>query len=336
MLGQATTETGCLGHLDDPPPVLIYLLVAAWRISFPRPAGWLRSLWQPRETRFQGHVRFWVRKASAPEDYTLENLCVPEWQLFLREVGPGPLDTEHAAGLLQLDANEWTMDRREALTSMPFGQRMLQGLIYCFSLIMVIICAAAITKLTDLTNEERSQLPWYRADLLAEVQAYLKPTSAYAPSPSAIGSIRLSSTSPASPSPPSSYEQLAAGCTAALSTTCMARLNQLYGRVASMQYGQGLQWSNTTARLLYERPIRTALQECSGSNAGPNATCGLQECLSCFCLGLSSVTTDDASDSRYDTAQQYCGQYINQYDLRTWGIRIGASLIVAALNWAIK
>ncbi|GLC71210.1 hypothetical protein PLESTF_001090500 [Pleodorina starrii] len=262
------------------------------------PSGWLGSLIQRSRDRFKGEHRFWVRQACAPDDYKFEDLAVSEWQLFAREVA-----------------------------------------INVAMLLLVAVCAAAIAKLTDISNQESSTLSWHTDRLLADSAASMllvatngSPGATNAdPNVAGAGNMFGGELMP----------QLEAFCTRQLRDTCRARLASEYGGLVTVTYGYGLEWVNATSRLLFERAVEEELV-CSTRTARTDGGCGLQGCLPCLCLGVSrngSVASMDAafvaSASESDT-ESVCSPYINYLDIRSWGIRLSISAVVALLNVAIK
>ncbi|KAG2430235.1 hypothetical protein HXX76_010333 [Chlamydomonas incerta] len=256
------------------------------------PNNWLSCIIQPRADRYLNNCRFWVRRAAAPDDYTLEHLAVAEWQLAAREV-----------------------------------------FVWVVTLVLVLLCAAAITKLTDVSNAESSTLKWYSSSL-------------YTNTATAVRTAKTAASVSAAAARANRTAQLSDFCFAELSTTCSqllsARINNTAG--VKLRWGSLPSWNSSLDRLLYERPLTAALQGCayglSASNGsgtvGAGAACGLQTCLPCMCLGVSvtpSVTTGAAGRV---SATQMCEPYVNQWDVRSWGIRLAISLVVAVLNAAIK
>ncbi|KAG2492376.1 hypothetical protein HYH03_009324 [Edaphochlamys debaryana] len=239
------------------------------------PSGWLASLVQPRADRYLGRHRFRLVHASAPEDYRLENLSVPEWQLVGREL-----------------------------------------VVWSITLVAVLLCAAIITKLTDISNQESATINW-------EVK-----------------SVRIDAALALRSGPSADLPGL---CSAELASNCSRELRGRFNSTVSVAYGQGLQWANATSRLLYERPVRTTLQYCSSGVGGARDAAARDEvdcaplsaCLPCLCLGLSSAVTSDGSPAGAD-AELTCDAYVNALDVRSWGVRLSISLVVAALNSAIK
>ncbi|KXZ44892.1 hypothetical protein GPECTOR_61g845 [Gonium pectorale] len=270
------------------------------------PNSWLTSLVQPRHQRFRERRRFWVRRAAAPEDYQFEHLAASEWQLVAREL---------AVNLV--------------------------------TLLLVLVCAAAITKLTDISNREGATVKWFwdylQADATSALNIYGRDTN-----PSLPPAARLSSSAamppPPSPVPDAEAERLQAFCTAQLAGGCSAQMAERFNGSVSLAWGVAPLWANATSRLLLERPARAALKACAlGTTARGSDACGLQMCLPCLCLGMSQAVTAPGADEGgvgsvawASEALTTCPAYINQLDVRTWGVRLSISAVVAALNAAIK
>ncbi|GFR43532.1 hypothetical protein Agub_g4628 [Astrephomene gubernaculifera] len=198
------------------------------------------------------------------------------------------------------------------------------------TLLLVLLCAAAITKLTDLRNQESSTIKWRTGKLISDSLTAMTAYPSSSKSPLPPSSLDTSSLA--------QYPGLADYCTRQLADTCTAQLQASYEGAVRLEFGLGLQWANTTARLLFERPVRAALQNCAaGSSSGIVAGCGLQACLPCLCLGLSlgdSVGVEGSAERNEVT--QTCSAFINQLDIRSWGIRLSIALVVACLNSNIK
>ncbi|KAG2447732.1 hypothetical protein HYH02_007192 [Chlamydomonas schloesseri] len=258
------------------------------------PNSWLSCLIQPRSDRYLNKCRFWVRRAAAPEDYTLEHLAVAEWQLAAREL-----------------------------------------FVWVVTLVLVLLCAAAITKLTDVSNAESSTLKWYSSTLYTNTAAAVRTGKS---------AVSVSTTTARA----NRTAQLSDFCSAELSTTCSQLLSARINNTASvrLRWGSLPLWNTSLDRLLFERPLTVALQGCAyglpaGGNAasgivGSGSACGLETCLPCMCLGVSETPSITTSAAGRVTATQICQPYINQWDVRSWGIRLAISLVVAVLNSAIK
>ncbi|PNH10237.1 hypothetical protein TSOC_003037 [Tetrabaena socialis] len=249
------------------------------------PNGWLSCVLQPLHERFQVRSRFWVKRASAPEDYKLEHLAVPEWQLAAREIA-----------------------------------------VNFVTLLLVLLCATVITKLTDMSNQESTSINWTSAKLTLDTTAAMIRGSTGAGGNS-------TSPSPSYGNATALHDELELFCTSQLKGSCTAELHKSYGGMVRLVYGSGLQWANATSRLIYERPVRAALQECATATSaaalleGGGVTCALQSCLPCLCLGMEASPPAEGPGA---TAAAAAAQQMS------WGIRLSISLVVAALNAAIK
>ncbi|GLI61617.1 hypothetical protein VaNZ11_004035 [Volvox africanus] len=263
------------------------------------PSGWLASLFQRRKDRFLLQHRFWVHQAAAPDDYQFEDLAVSEWQLFAREVA-----------------------------------------INVVMLLLVLLCASAIAKLTDISNQESYTVNFYKDRLVADSAAAMV---LYTNTNSSITSTHAGTEANASALLGSElYSQLEGFCSRQLQDSCMMRLQSEYFGLVRMDYGAGLTWVNATSRLLFERALQEEL-ECSTAASMQNDMCQLQGCLSCICLGIAlggPVTSEMGLGSSRNPSnsdvESTCSPYINQLDVRSWGIRLSISAVVAVLNSFIK
>eukprot|EP00198_Chlamydomonas_reinhardtii_P006097 XP_001695433.1 predicted protein [Chlamydomonas reinhardtii] len=207
--------------------------------------------------------------------------------------------------------------------------------VWIVTLVLVLLCAAAITKLTDVSNAESSTLNWYSSTLYTSTAAAVR-TAKTAASVSAAAA-RSNRTA-----------QLSDFCSAELSITCSQLLSARINTTAGVKLGWGAlpSWNSSLERLLFERPLTAALQGCAyglpasgtaGSGIiGSGAACGLETCLPCVCLGVAETPSLTTGAAGRVAATQICDPYIDQWDVRSWGIRLAISLVVAVLNAAIK
>jgi hypothetical protein len=87
-------------------------------------------------------------------------------------------------------------------------------------------------------------------------------------------------------------------CSAALPLACVPYFGSLLsGAGFTLSYGSLVQWQNTTAMLVQQRPLISALQSCAQAPSGQGCdtpllatTLALPACLPCYCLGLSQVS----------------------------------------------
>lgn len=222
----------------------------------------------------------------------------------------------------------------------------MQLFVWIVTLVLVLLCAAAITKLTDVSNAESSTLNWYSSTLYTSTAAAVR-TAKTAASVSAAAA-RSNRTA-----------QLSDFCSAELSITCSQLLSARINTTAGVKLGWGAlpSWNSSLERLLFERPLTAALQGCAyglpasgtaGSGIiGSGAACGLevreqreqgrlllllrwacslkttlcvvhppQTCLPCVCLGVAETPSLTTGAAGRVAATQICDPYIDQWDVR--------------------
>ena len=108
----------------------------------------------------------------------------------------------------------------------------------------------------------------------------------------------------------------------------------MYDSAVTFTYGSVMAWTNTTARLLYERPVVANMAACTAGSLDPECV-RLRGCYPCYCLGLANYSHND-DPTWQSLARLQCDPFIDQYSLHTWGIRIGISLVIAILNGLLK
>lgn len=188
-----------------------------------------------------------------------------------------------------------------------------QVLVRVIVLVIVLLCALVITKLSNISNQESTMLTWRGGALSASLRTAAEAApGTLGPNTTASEVIAMAAAAPA---------QL---CTAALAHMCTPALVSEYAAVGlNLTYGSLLGWANSTQRLLNDRPLRVQLQACAppqghAANATTASSCGpIQLCLPCYCHGLKarySSTPPGAVERPH--VDEYCAAYLDEYDLR--------------------
>ncbi|GIL83284.1 hypothetical protein Vretifemale_12126 [Volvox reticuliferus] len=174
----------------------------------------------------------------------------------------------------------------------------------------IVICAAFITWLSAASSKEARIIKWDMKELRAAIGIGM----------AKIGSISTSNTA----LDLASYDAFCASSMA----SCIAHVDEVFPAAAiNMTYGAEWSFSNATVRLLNERPIRQDLTKCAES-----VSCPASYCMPCYCLGLSSVSTDDATPEFLAHIKDACSTYWRPLDLRRQGIMIAISVVIAVIN----
>ncbi|PNW77912.1 hypothetical protein CHLRE_10g456600v5 [Chlamydomonas reinhardtii] len=273
------------------------------------PSGWWSSWFIRKQYRFPHggrSWRIWVEQAASPDDYRFENLSVR-----------------------------------------PRINMLIQLLTAFVMLVFIIICAAFITWLTDKSNTESRNLLWDDQKIVAPLSTYYNSTyvrNIVSAGRRMLGSVDLSK-----------YPNLKGMCEdTSLYANCSAIVNSNVNRdLTSAQFHMAFksEWTfgnaNSTTkadianskitRLLFERPVRKYLSECSET---PNATTcyiganlvDVSGCLPCYCYGLSLLNTQAATTDFINHVSDTCKQYWQPFDLQRDGIKVAISFVIAIIN----
>ncbi|KAG2433251.1 hypothetical protein HXX76_008319 [Chlamydomonas incerta] len=273
------------------------------------PSGWWSSWFIRKQYRFPhgGRTwRIWAEQAASPDDYRFENLSVR-----------------------------------------PRNNILIQLLTAFFMLVFIVICAAFITWLTDKSNTESRNLLWDDSKIVAPLQTYYNSTyvrTIVSAGRRMLGYVDLSQ-----------YQNLEGMCRdASLYSNCSAIVNSninrdLTGAQFNMSFKKEWTFGNASSttkadianskitRLLFERPVRKYLSECSES---PNATTcyiganlvDVSGCLPCYCYGLSLLNTQSATTDFINHVSDTCKQYWQPFDLQRDGIKVAISFVIAIIN----
>ncbi|GLC33556.1 hypothetical protein PLESTM_000084200 [Pleodorina starrii] len=175
----------------------------------------------------------------------------------------------------------------------------------------MLVCAALITWLSAESNKEARVISWDSGELRAAIGIGMAKTN-LAASPSATALDQAV------------YDSFCSGSMG----SCVAYVGDEFpGAALNMTYGSQWSFPNATARLLNERPVRQSLIKCAES-----VSCPASYCMPCYCLGLSSIPTDDATPEFLNHLKDACSDYWQPYDLRRQGIMIAISLVIAVIN----
>eukprot|EP00198_Chlamydomonas_reinhardtii_P009036 XP_001698373.1 predicted protein [Chlamydomonas reinhardtii] len=297
------------------------------------PSGWWSSWFIRKQYRFPHggrSWRIWVEQAASPDDYRFENLSVR-----------------------------------------PRINMLIQLLTAFVMLVFIIICAAFITWLTDKSNTESRNLLWDDQKIVAPLSTYYNSTyvrNIVSAGRRMLGSVDLSK-----------YPNLKGMCEdTSLYANCSAIVNSNVNRdLTSAQFHMAFksEWTfgnaNSTTkadianskitRLLFERPVRKYLSECSEAGSvrhvawifvklqtcgglnellTPNATTcyiganlvDVSGCLPCYCYGLSLLNTQAATTDFINHVSDTCKQYWQPFDLQRDGIKVAISFVIAIIN----
>ncbi|KAG2449462.1 hypothetical protein HYH02_005607 [Chlamydomonas schloesseri] len=273
------------------------------------PSGWWSSWFIRKQYRFPHAgrtLRIWAEHAASPDDYRFENLSVR-----------------------------------------PRINMLIQLLTAFFMFVFIVICAAFITWLTDKSNTESRNLLWDSDKIAAPLNTYYNST--YVRKVVSAGRRMLGIVDLAP------YQNLESMCRdASLYSNCSALVNsnvnrELTGAQFNMYFEKEWTFGNPNAttkadianskitRLLFERPVRKYLSECSQT---PNATTcyiganlvDVSGCLPCYCYGLSLINTQAASTDFINHVSDTCKQYWQPFDLQRDGLKVAISFVIAIIN----
>ena len=58
--------------------------------------------------------------------------------------------------------------------------------------------------------------------------------------------------------------------------------------------------------------------------------------MACYCKGLSTLNIGNASTDLISTMKSQCDEYVDSWNLKSWALRISVSVVIAAINYALR
>lgn len=270
--------------------------------------------------RLRQRHRLWARPAAAPEDYVHEHIPCP-WAARM-------------------------------------ARRLLTRLVV---LAILGATAVAVTQLSALSVQEGQNVAWQPAAMAGDVAAAsaglaLPGSTANASTTAGYNAtlelIRAASNFSSSSSSSSPADAAAAFCGVLLPGACAPAFGSAAGVAAgglNMTFGELLQWASPAEALVKQRPLLANMTQCAqeadgGEGDGGVEACSAaarrqlatQACLACYCLGLSGQDTDAQPAGWVGAVQAQCAPYVDDWDVRSLGVRVAIALVIAAINFALK
>ncbi len=272
-------------------------------------AGWWSSLLVPRVHRLRHKHSLYVRCAYAPEDYMHENIPCSWFARVLRRTTTRAIIVAILLITAAIITVLETINKREArvITWLPqhlsdsVGKAASQGL---------------NMNAASVSNQTRDLFQLYQASGYVNQQTAIRLGASAVPEPTW-----------------SSY------CNMSLDV-CTDYYRAVIGvSTFDMPWADTLQWSNQTERLIKQRAVMASLQACTAGSDPECATANLalQGCMACYCMGLSTIQdTTLKSTAWIKTAKSDCADFIDNWDLKNWGLRVSVALVIAIINYALK
>ncbi|MEW5314470.1 MAG: hypothetical protein WDW38_005967 [Sanguina aurantia] len=211
----------------------------------------------------------------------------------------------------------------ENLGSDSLSRFLRMALVRFVLLAFILIFAIAIARLSCLSVQESSAISWQSAALQADASGAMTWNRTLfavgnASRDAVVGNV--------------SSSDIIAYCSALLPGSCSTYLGSEAGSAVSANFGSFMQWSSASDQILFERASTIKLESCTAQGS---SRCSNSGCLPCYCLGLQAVAQTSSPEWVAHT-REVCASYIDAFDIRSWAVRIGVSLIIALVNAAVK
>lgn len=180
-----------------------------------------------------------------------------------------------------------------------------------FVFAILVVCAISVTKLQAEARTQTSNLLWDTTTMqgqiamaqIADSQQHGQPLTSHA-----------------------DY------CTHILPNQCSTLASNLANSQVSLSFNGSEVWASAAEKALKEGQVLTNMNGCAQDGA---SKCQFSGCMPCYCMARQA--NPDVTDGWWlDATKQFCGSYLNSYDMRGILIRAAISTVIFVLNQLLR